>query len=61
MLLFSSVQFCSDNPGFWFLHCHVELHQLEGMVLVIREAVDKIHTPPKEMETCGTFLWDIAI
>ena len=54
------VQFHSDNPGFWFLHCHVELHQLEGMVLVIREAVDKIHTPPKEMETCGTFLWDIA-
>ena len=27
--------------------------------MVIREAVDKIDSPPKEMETCGTFIWDI--
>lgn len=53
------LQFRSNNPGFWFLHCHVELHQREGMVLVIQEAVHKINRPPMEMETCGTFLWDI--
>ena len=50
------VQFRSDNPGFWFMHCHVNLHQREGMVLIIREAMDKI---TREMKTCGTFQWDI--
>ena len=53
------LKFHSNNPGFWLFHCHVELHQREGMALVIREAVDEINSPPEEMETCGTFLWDI--
>ena len=53
------LQFRSNNPGFWLFHCHVELHQREGMALVIREAVDEINSAPEEMETCGTFLWDI--
>ena len=52
------VQFRSDNPGYWLFHCHVELHQREGMALVIREAVDKINPPPREMETCEPFIWD---
>ncbi len=25
----------ADNPGYWFLHCHIEVHQLEGMALII--------------------------
>ena len=28
------------------------------MALVIREAVDKINPPPREMETCEPFIWD---
>ena len=31
------VYFKADNPGYWFLHCHIEVHQLEGMGVVIRE------------------------
>ena len=53
------VQFRSDNPGFWLSHCHIELHQREGMALVLREAVDEINTPPEEMETCNSFIWDV--
>ena len=53
------VQFRSDNPGYWLSHCHMELHQREGMALVIREAVDKIMEPPDEMETCNSFIWDV--
>ena len=52
-------QFRSDNPGFWLFHCHLELHQHEGMVLIVREAVDRLNYPPEEMETCNTFMMDI--
>jgi FtsP/CotA-like multicopper oxidase with cupredoxin domain len=54
------VQFRANNPGFWFINGDVELYYRQGFSLVIREAVDKIKKPPKEMETCDpAFLWDI--
>ena len=53
------VQFRSDNPGYWFMHCHVNLHQREGMDLIVREATDRLPTPPDEMKTCASFQWDI--
>lgn len=53
------IQFLSDNPGFWFLHCHIEPHQLEGMALVINEAQAKQNPPPTGMEVCGNFTWSV--
>ena len=49
----------SDNPGFWFLHCHIEVHQLEGMSVVINEAFDQRNPPPEGMRQCGNFTWSI--
>ena len=31
------MRFKVDNPGWWFFHCHIEIHQLEGMAVVIKE------------------------
>ena len=31
------MRFKVDNPGWWFFHCHIEIHQLEGMAAVIKE------------------------
>ena len=31
------IRFVVDNLGWWFLHCHIEIHQLEGMAIVIKE------------------------
>jgi len=31
------IRFVVDNPGWWFFHCHIEYHQLEGMAAVISE------------------------
>ncbi len=31
------VAFHADNPGFWFMHCHIESHQLAGMAIIVRE------------------------
>ena len=34
---YAVIRFIVDNPGWWFLHCHIEIHQLEGMSAVIKE------------------------
>jgi len=31
-----------NNPGWWFFHCHIETHQLEGMAAVITELPSKM-------------------
>ena len=51
------INFISDNPGQWFLHCHIEVHQLEGMALIVNEASEEQHKlqPPTEMNKCGDF------
>ena len=54
------MQFISDNPGFWFLHCHIEPHQLEGMALVVNEAQAQQNPPPEGMRSCGNFTWTVA-
>jgi len=34
---YTVIRFIVDNPGWWFFHCHIEVHQLEGMAAVISE------------------------
>ena len=51
---YAVVYFKTDNPGWWFLHCHIEVHQLEGMGLIINEGGKKT-TPPGGMYECGNF------
>lgn len=53
------LQFRSDNPGYWLFHCHVQLHQRDGMAFVIKEAVEKVRAPPQEMKFCNSFLWEV--
>ena len=41
------IAFVGDNPGYWFLHsvhCHIEMHQLEGMAVIIQEYIAKLNT-----------------
>ena len=51
---YAVVYFKADNPGWWFLHCHIEVHQLEGMGVIINEKGFKT-LPPKKMNKCGNF------
>lgn len=55
-----AIQFISDNPGYWFLHCHIEVHQLEGMTMVINEAQMQQNPSPDGMRTCGNFVWNVS-
>ena len=36
------IRFVIDNTGWWFLHCHIEIHQLEGMAVVLQELPNEI-------------------
>ena len=47
------IRFEADNPGWWFLHCHIEPHQLEGMSMVVREGTPP--APPVSFPKCGNF------
>ena len=55
------IQFRSDNPGFWFLHCHMDVHLHEGLALIMRESIDKMTTAPEGMSVCGSFLLDVEL
>ncbi|XP_046680734.1 laccase-5-like [Homalodisca vitripennis] len=47
----------TDNPGFWFFHCHFAYHLDAGMsgVLQVGE-VDTFPEPPAGFPRCGSFL-----
>lgn len=49
------VRYETNNPGWWFLHCHIELHQLGGMVIVVAEDIDQITNIPSSIPTCANF------
>ena len=48
------IRFERNNPGWWFLHCHIEPHQLEGMAMVIDESVN-IPSAPADFPQCGNY------
>ena len=53
------VHFKSTNPGMWLLHCHLMLHQSEGMALIVNEAQSRQPPPPKGICDHGNFTWSV--
>ena len=39
---YTIIRFEVNNPGWWFIHCHIEIHQLNGMVAVVWELPDEL-------------------
>ncbi|KAK0457183.1 laccase [Desarmillaria tabescens] len=37
----TTIRFVTDNPGPWFLHCHIDFHLEAGMAVVLAEATDE--------------------
>lgn len=48
----------SDNPGKWFLHCHIEVHALNGMAMVLREAPENEPKTTREFPVLKNFYND---
>ncbi|XP_065673687.1 uncharacterized protein LOC105843944 isoform X3 [Hydra vulgaris] len=55
---YAVIRFRSTNPGKWFLHCHIEVHALDGMGLVINEAPEIPIQRPKGFPLCNHFYDD---
>ena len=49
------LHFRSDNPGFWFLHCHFISHVLQGMAVAINEVESRHNPAPPGFPKCGGF------
>ena len=52
---YAIVDIVTDNPGIWFLHCHVENHLTEGMAVILNEAQLHQIPSPQEMRQCENF------
>ncbi|XP_046570466.1 laccase-1-like isoform X1 [Haliotis rubra] len=48
-------RFKADNPGVWFLHCHIDLHNTNGMAMAINESFSKHPKPPAGFPVCGDY------
>lgn len=48
----------SDNPGKWFMHCHIEVHALDGMAMVLKEAMENVPKAPRGFPVCKNFYND---
>jgi len=50
------VRIRANNPGVWFMHCHLESHVEHGMALAFNEAQSEQPPLPTGFPTCGDFL-----
>ena len=50
------IQFISDNPGFWFMHCHIVSDLLNGMAVAINEVESRQNPAPPNYPTCGGYV-----
>ncbi|XP_021367995.1 laccase-1-like isoform X1 [Mizuhopecten yessoensis] len=51
----------ADNPGFWFMHCHLEFHADVGMGFVLQVGgLDQIPSTPANFPRCGNWPHIIA-
>ncbi|KAL8140613.1 hypothetical protein V2J09_006634 [Rumex salicifolius] len=53
----TAIRFRADNPGVWFLHCHLELHTMWGLKTAFvvengRTPEESILPPPKDLPQC---------
>ncbi|XP_070545387.1 uncharacterized protein [Ptychodera flava] len=56
---YAIVRLEADNPGWWFLHCHIEPHLDGGMVLYLNSKPDEQPGPPEGYQGCGQYFRDV--
>ncbi|XP_070543830.1 uncharacterized protein [Ptychodera flava] len=56
---YAIVRLEADNPGWWFLHCHIEPHLDGGMVLYLNSKPDEQPEPPEGYQGCDQYFRDV--
>ncbi|XP_048741744.2 uncharacterized protein LOC125655475 isoform X1 [Ostrea edulis] len=49
------VRIKADNPGLWMIHCHVQLHSVDGMSLLLNESFPHLPAVPEGFSICRNF------
>lgn len=52
---YAVIRFKANNPGIWIIHCHIEIHSLQGMALLLNESFPYIPREPKDFPKCSEF------
>ena len=52
------IRIISNNPGAWFMHCHILPHFFEGMAMILNVAPEYHNPPPVGFQKCGNFKID---
>lgn len=56
------IRFKATNPGFWFMHCHIDWHMTIGMGLVIQVGdIDEMTPTPDNFPMCHDYAPDIDV
>uniref|UniRef100_A0A0B6Z3I0 Laccase n=1 Tax=Arion vulgaris TaxID=1028688 RepID=A0A0B6Z3I0_9EUPU len=55
---YAVVRIQADNPGVWFMHCHIELHSSDGMAVMLNESFSNQKPSPAGFPRCGSFNYD---
>ncbi|THU97492.1 laccase precursor [Dendrothele bispora CBS 962.96] len=54
-----TIRFKTDNPGPWFLHCHIDWHLEAGFAIVFAEGTEQVrqteHPPPAWDQLCPKY------
>ncbi|XP_060080982.1 uncharacterized protein LOC132560327 [Ylistrum balloti] len=49
---YAIIRIKADNPGVWIMHCHIQLHSEDGMVMLLNNSYDRHPSPPKGFPIC---------
>ncbi|XP_064606091.1 uncharacterized protein LOC135470972 [Liolophura sinensis] len=53
---YAVVRIRGDNPGLWILHCHIQIHSMGGMAMLLNEAPSRIGPTPANFPECRGFV-----
>lgn len=54
---YARIRVSTCNPGYWFLHCHVEWHMHVGMRLIMKVGErSEMVPPPAGFPQCGNYM-----
>ncbi|VDI57558.1 Hypothetical predicted protein, partial [Mytilus galloprovincialis] len=54
------IRFKADNPGVWFLHCHIDLHNTNGMGMIINELPELQRNTDKDAgKKSASYYWEM--
>ncbi|XP_021357767.1 laccase-2-like [Mizuhopecten yessoensis] len=52
---YAVIRIKADNPGVWLFHCHIQVHGIFGMRMVLNSSYNMHPAPPKSFPVCRDY------